>query len=85
MGTLQGQDPVCSSEPLELVDGAVGRRLVGAGQGGILGRLASEQGPSLLGIGLAYSPWIWLPENRGMPFSRKGVPPAERGYLSHTL
>lgn len=31
MGTLQEQDPVCSSEPLELVDGAVGRRMVGAG------------------------------------------------------
>lgn len=55
------------------------------GQGRDTGRLPSEEGPSLLGIGVAYSAWIWLPENRGMPFSRKGVPPAELGYLAHTL
>lgn len=50
-----------------------------AGQGGMLGRLHSEQGPSLLGIGWAYSEWIWLPEDQRMPFSRDGVPLTKLG------
>lgn len=49
------------------------------------GRSSSlRAGPSLLGIRLVHSLWIRLPGNRGMPFSKKGVPPTERG-TSHIL
>lgn len=48
------------------------------------GHLPSDQGPPLLDIGLAYSLSIWPPENQGIPFSRKGVSPAELGG-SHIL
>lgn len=85
VGTLQGQDSGCSSESLELIDDAVGRLMVGGGQGEILVIFPQRRV-------LHYWALAWLilrgfgyQRTKECLFFRKGVPPAELGYLSHTL